>query len=110
MIEYTYNIAQLERDAVTGGVTIAHWTLMAQKEQLSASVYGTVSFTPDPEDESFVPFDELTKEQVTEWVKSQLDTDALEAGLAKQIELLENPPVLTGIPWQDSAEPEALEG
>jgi hypothetical protein len=105
MIQYTYNIAQLERDAATGGVKIAHWTLTAQKEQLleeqlSASVYGTVSFTPDPADESFVPFDELTKEQVIEWVKSQLDTEALEAGLASQIELLENPPVLTGTPWE----------
>jgi len=100
MIQYTYNIAQLERDAATGGVKIAHWTLTAQKEELAASVYGTVSFTPDPEDESFVPFDELTKEQVIDWVKSQLDTEALEAGLASQIELLENPPVLTGTPWE----------
>ena len=99
MIEYTYNIVNLERQANTGGVTIAHWTLTATKEEHAANVYGTVSFTPDSEAEGFVPFDELTKEQVIDWVKSVLDTESLEAGLAKQIETLENPPVLSGLPW-----------
>ena len=99
MIEFTYNIVNLERQANTGGVTIAHWTLTATKEEHSASVYGTVSFTPDPESENFIPFDQLSKDQVIDWVKSILDTESLEAGLTKQIEALENPPVLSGLPW-----------
>ena len=97
----TYTIAQLERNTADNGVTIAHWRVTAQDGDYTASSYGTQSFTPDPESPDFVAFEDLTEEIVLGWVKGAMDTEALEAGLASQIEAQKAPTTVTGMPWND---------
>jgi hypothetical protein len=96
---YTWTIANLERNAADDGVVIAHWRVTAEDGEHTASSYGTVGFTPDPDAEGFVPFDQLTEATVIGWVQAELDQDAIEAGLAAQIEEAKAPAVVSGTPW-----------
>lgn len=95
----TWTIANLERNAADDGVVIAHWRVTAEDGEHTASSYGTVGFTPDPTAEGFVPFDQLTEAMVIGWVQAELDQDAIEAGLAAQIEEAKAPAVVAGTPW-----------
>lgn len=94
-----FTIAQLERNSADNGVTVAHWRCTAKDGDYSASSYGTCGFTPDPSAEGFVPFDQLTEADVIAWVQAELDVEAIEAGLAAQIELQKEPAVVAGMPW-----------
>jgi hypothetical protein len=40
-IEYTWTIAQLERNTSDGGVTVVHWRVSAVDGDYTASSYGT---------------------------------------------------------------------
>ena len=95
----TWKIANLERNAADDGVVVAHWRCTAEDGEYTASSYGTVSFTPDPTAEGFVPFDELTEATVIGWVQAELEQDAIEARLAAQIEEAKAPAVIAGVPW-----------
>ena len=95
----TWTIAQLERNTSDGGVVVAHYRATLTDGDYSASSYGTVGFTPDPDSEDFVPFDDLTEADVLEWVYAALDKDATEASLASQIEDQKAPQTITGTPW-----------
>ena len=91
------NIVNLERTQ-DGGVVVAHWTASKVDGELTASTYGTKSFTPDPESDSFVAFESLTESDVVGWFTdeetAQIES-VLDAGLAAQKE----PQVISGLPW-----------
>ena len=95
----TWTIATLERELSDGGVVVAHWRATAVDGDFSASSYGTVGFTPDPSDPSFVAYDSLTEADVIGWVQAEVDQDAIEASLAAQIEADKNPTQASGVPW-----------
>jgi len=96
---FEWKVAQLERNLADGGVTICHWRASASDGDYSASSYGTVGFTPDPESEDFVPYDDLTEAQVLGWVWESVDKDATEAALQSKIDADMNPTTGTGVPW-----------
>jgi hypothetical protein len=95
----TWKISQLDRNAADGGVTTAHWTVTAVDGDYSASAYSTAGFTPDPEAPGFVPYEELTEDDVLAWVWDSVDKDAAEESLLKQIDAQKNPVVVSGTPW-----------
>ena len=101
MATYNWTIAQLERQTVTGGVIVAHWRATAQDGEYTAFAYGSASFTPDPTAAGFVPYDQLTEDDVLGWVWGQddFDKDAMEVNLAQQIEEQKAPKTKTGVPW-----------
>ena len=95
-----WSITQLDRLASDGGVIVAHWTVTSVDGAYSASAYSTASFTPDPDAPDFIPYDDLTEEDVLTWVWADgVDKDATEASLAAQIAEQQNPTVLAGVPW-----------
>ena len=94
-----WTISELERTALDGGVTTAHWRATLTSGDHTASNYGTVGFTPDASAEGFVAFASLDEATVITWVKAQLDADAIETGLQAQIDALENPTTLKGVAW-----------
>jgi hypothetical protein len=96
-IEYTYTIAQLERNTSDGFVVTVHYRVNAVDGDYSASTYGTVGYTKS--EESFTPFDELTEETVIGWVQNSLNKDEIEANLASQIEAAKAPATVAGMPW-----------
>ena len=96
----TWNIAALERETSDGFVFTAHYTIDANDGTYSAGAYGSIGFER-PED--LIPYMDLQKEQVIDWVKEALGEDKvaeIEAALAAQIEEQRNPSKATGVPWQ----------
>lgn len=96
-----FKIANLDRHAEDGFVTVAHWTASQTDGEFSASTYGTVSFTKT-DDMNLIPFESLTENQLIDWVKGSLGKDgvkAIDAALAQNIAEQKAPKVLSGLPW-----------
>ena len=99
----TWTIANLERDIATGGVQVAHWRVTESEtvgeDTFTASAYGTVGFTPDPDADDFVAYDSLTEEVVMGWVWTEVNQEETEAALTANIEGQKNPVSADGMPW-----------
>ena len=103
----TWTISHLERNTEDVGVIVAHWSARAGEvvgegddmEVHAGSSYGTCGFTPDAEAEGYVAFDSLTEEVVIGWVKDSVDAEAIEAGIAAQIQRTKAPVTVAGLPW-----------
>ena len=99
----TWTIANLERNVADGGVTVAHWRVTESEtvgeDTFTASAYGTVGFTPDPDADDFVAYDSLTEEVVMGWVHAEVDQSATEAALTANIAEQKNPVSADGMPW-----------
>ena len=103
----TWTIANLERNVADGGVTVAHWRVTEEETvgtgddavTYTASSYGTVGFTPDPDASDFVAYDSLTEATLLGWVHAEVDQSATEASLTANIEGQKNPVSADGMPW-----------
>ena len=99
----TWTIANLERNVADGGVTVAHWRVTESEtvgeDTFTASAYGTVGFTPDPDADGFVAYDSLTEEVVMGWVWTEVNQEETEAALTANIEGQKNPVSADGMPW-----------
>jgi hypothetical protein len=99
-VTVAWNIANLERETADGYVYTAHYTVDATDGTYSAGAYGSIGFERP---EQLIPFKDLTKDQVIEWVKEALGDDkVLEIGqaLLSQIEEQRQPTKQAGVPWQ----------
>lgn len=97
----TFKIANLDRHAEDGFVTVAHWTASQTDGDFTASTYSTVSFTKE-DGINYVPYEQLTEAAVIEWVKASLGAEgvaAIDAALAANIADQKAPKVATGTPW-----------
>ena len=95
----TWSINQLERHTSDGGVITAHWGCVAADQGVSINHYGSCGFTPDPSAPDFVPYDQLTQDEVLGWVYTQIDKDAIEADVQARLDAKLNPTVVAGVPW-----------
>ncbi len=102
-----WDIAQLERqlpDGETcpdGAVYTIHWTASYQENGESASAYGSVGLG-NPNPENFIPFSELTKQEVLNWLFETLGVDqvvSIQENLYQQVQDKINPTSASGIPW-----------
>ncbi len=84
-------------------VVVAHWTLTATDGTYTGSVYGTASFEVDPDKPNYVPYEDLTLDQVVAWTQDALGEEQVasyEANVASQIEAQINPTIITPkLPW-----------
>jgi len=96
---FTWNIANLEREVVDGYVYTTHYTIDAKDDTYSAGAYGSVGFERP---ETLIPFSELSKELVVQWVKDALGTEKvteIEVALQGQLDEQRNPTKAAGLPW-----------
>jgi hypothetical protein len=102
------NIAQLDRTLPDSVVSTIHWTANQTDGDFTASSYGSLGVpVKDPSDPTFIPFDDLTEDQVKQWVldtMGQEQVTALQANLDGQIEAQKNPVSATGVPWANTGE------
>ena len=91
------NIVNLERTQ-DGGVVVCHWTATKTDGDYEAKTYGTKSFTPNPEAEGFVAFENLTEETVVGWFTPE-ETAQIEQVLDNDLEAQKAPQVISGLPW-----------
>jgi hypothetical protein len=96
---FTWNIANLEREVADGYVYTAHYTIDAKDDTYSAGAYGSIGFERP---ETLIPFADLTKELVVQWVKDALGTEKvteIEVALQGQLDEQRNPTKAAGLPW-----------
>lgn len=98
----TWTISTLERNT-DDGVVVAHWRAsdsetVGEVEHVGSS-YGTCGFTPDSTADGYTAYADITETQVIEWVKADVDADAIEASIASQIADSKAPAISTGVPW-----------
>jgi myo-inositol-hexaphosphate 3-phosphohydrolase len=96
-MEFIWNVVQMDRLTSDGFVVTVHYTVNAADGEFTASTYGTVGYTQG--EGSYVPYADLTKEEVIGWVQDSLGKDKVEEGLTAQIEAQKNPVQETGLPW-----------
>ena len=107
MIDYTWTISNIEvypeKEGFNNVVSTVHWRLRGEEGGVSTEVYGAVSLSLD-ETAHFIPFEELTEEDVVAWVKAALgdSLDRFEESIASTLERLKNPPVINpSLPWSN---------
>jgi len=98
----TWTISTLERNT-DDGVVVAHWRAsdsetVGEVEHVGSS-YGTCGFTPDSTADGYTAYADITETQVIEWVKADVDADAIEASIASQIADSKAPAITVGVPW-----------
>jgi len=98
-ITYTWTIPTVKNTIATGGIDVIHWRCNAVDGDYSASSYGTVSCTPDPDASDFIAYDSVTEANCIAWVQADVSKDDTEAALAAQIAVLKAPTTATGVPW-----------
>ena len=98
-----WTIANTEYTKADGGIFCVHWRVTAEEtvgeETYTASAYGTCGFTPDASAPDFVPYDQLTENDVIVWVWGQVDKIQTEAALHAKIEEQKAPATVSGLPW-----------
>jgi hypothetical protein len=85
----------------TDVVVTAGWRCNGVQDTHNTSIYSTASFTLDPESTTYIPYADLTQEQVLEWVWANgVNQKTTEAAIQSQINSLINPPVVQlPLPW-----------
>ena len=96
---YSWKIANLERETADGFVYSVHYTVNADNGVYTAGAYGSLGLErPD----NLIPFDQLTEEIVVGWVKEKFGAEKvaeIEAALQAQIDEKTNPTKAAGVPW-----------
>lgn len=91
------SILELECDQ-NNGVVRVYWEATKTVNENTATVTGGFEFTPNPDSENFIEFNDLTESVVINWF-----TDRQNEHIAKalDIKLLEQtePQIQTGVPW-----------
>lgn len=98
-IEIFWKVESTEWNLETGGVTTAHWRVVASDEENTVDAYGSVGFSPDPENPNFISLDNLSEEDVILWVKEYINAEEIESSLVSQLDKLKNPVSQSGLPW-----------
>lgn len=97
---FTWKIAQLERETADGFVFTAHYTIDANDGTYSAGAYGSVGFErPD----NLIPYADLTESVVVGWVQEALGgaekVAKIQAALQSQLDEQRHPSKAAGVPW-----------
>jgi hypothetical protein len=93
---YTWKINQLDAKIQDGElqnvIYVIHYNYIAVDPtgEYTASSVSTLAVEYDPET-PFIPYDELTKEDVVSWLEAGIDVNILKEALDKQINLQINP-------------------
>jgi hypothetical protein len=97
-IAYNWNIVQTDYKVSDKFIVTVHYNVTATDGDYSANTYGTVGYTEEA-GKSYIPYDQLTQDEVVAWVKDSLGQETVESSLASQINALKNPVQESGLPW-----------
>lgn len=80
-------------DGLSDVVKRVHWRYEGTEEGYFADIYGVLS-CETPSETDFTAYEDLTYQQVCEWLIAGLNVEAMDLNLATQIEHLKNPPIV----------------
>ena len=98
MTTFNWQVVQTNYNTSDKFITTVHYTVNAVDGEYTASTYGTVGYTEQP-NKSYIPYASLTQAEVVGWVQESLGKDTVEASLTAQIDAQKNPVQETGLPW-----------
>jgi len=104
MIEYKYEIfslyASLSQDGLNNVVKRVTWKITAKEDQFAVDRYFDSYLTP-PDPNNFSNYDDLTMEQVLEWVKEPINLEELYANMANALADAKDPTrvIEKELPW-----------
>ena len=112
-ITYTWAITELALTSVgqlQDYVVQSRWTCTGTDENgIEGAFQGATPFKPDPSQQDFVPYDQLTEAQVLGWIQAVVVGqywEHVQEQIAKQIALKVNPVTPTSqFPWSPPAPP-----
>ena len=101
----TWSIVQLDyalsEDGHTDVVNNSHWQCIDEDDAGNqARVYGSVAI-PTDDLSNFTPYADITEAQAVQWTQNALGADevaSIEANVAAQLQLIENPTEGSGTP------------
>ena len=97
MIQYRWVINQMncipKEGQLIDVVYLIYWTRYAKKENIEVSVFGTM-ICDSPSETDFTAYDDLTFEQVCQWLESGLNVSELDFNLNDKINNIINPPIV----------------
>ena len=100
---YTWDISQLDRKLSDGVVYIIHWGYTASRtvdsKDYTQRSYGSLSLKTTPTPDPLIPYADLTKDKIIEWLTSELDVDSMKTNLTAGIDLQVTPVDGYGVPW-----------
>lgn len=104
---FTWSIPTVEHTIADGGINVAHWRCDGSETvgsgddavTYTASSYGTVGFSPDPDSDDFIAYDSVTEANVIAWVQAEVDQSETETALQNQINADKTPTTGSGTPW-----------
>ena len=94
---YTWKINQLDakiqEDNLNNVIYNIHWTYYANDDSTPAIYANCVGseYVKYNEGDPFIPYSDLTKEDVIGWLESKIDVNVMKENLDNQIELKKNP-------------------
>jgi hypothetical protein len=91
------SILEMERDN-NDGVVRVYWEASKTVGDNTATVTGGFEFTPDPNNQNFVAFSDLTESTVIGWFTDEQNTH-IQRALDIKIEEQSKPQVTNGLPW-----------
>lgn len=112
-VTVTWSIADMIRDAASGGVKQVRWECVALADTGETAVEaGKYDCTPDATADNFILYEDLTESTVVSWVKDSLGADTVSEMEAQRVEKVEAQVVrktanANGVPWQPAADPAA---
>lgn len=107
-ITYTWKITGLKTREVAGtqgAVVQTYWEKIGTDENGNEGKFsGATPFTPDPTDTSgpFIPFEQLTEQNVIDWIKTVVVgsyEEHVNGKIQEQIEAKTRPVVEAAMPW-----------
>ena len=104
----TWSIVQLDyalsEDGHTDVVNNSHWQCIDEDDAGNeARVYVTVAI-PTDDLSNFTPYADITEAEAVQWTKDALGAEevaSIEANVAAQLQLIENPTEGSGTPWSN---------
>lgn len=104
-LTYTWDITQLDtatENNLDNVVKNVYWRYVVSDGEHRADIYG--SFTPGPpESNTFIPYGQLTQDNIISWLESKLEVDEMKLSLNYRLEKIVNPPQSRpNLPWNNT--------
>jgi hypothetical protein len=71
-------IENVKRTSSEGLVVKINYNVVAKDKELIANKRGSVELSGDPNAEDFIPFEDLTRQNLVDWVKANVNVEAIE--------------------------------
>jgi hypothetical protein len=104
MIQYNWKINRLDlipdNEGKLNYVTNINWTYFATDENFEASSSGNLGLSQTFDSPNYVPYEQLTEEDVINWLELTLNVTEMQNALNIELNKLINPPIVNlPLPW-----------